>query len=189
MLHTDLTLHGQNTCHHCQKVRSANPKKLEKNPKLQAVRQKKGSYCGLDDDHEFDYIMKNARRTLESKNGSAMPLHNVLSTKRIESKKGDIESGGRPLANKWVEIQTTGFHSRCSVHDHKEAAVEAHRRRIEESTGGKLQDLVADRGHVSMTQYNLVHKPIPIPQSRTNPDTCAEVDEEWNKFQKASNME
>ena len=78
--------------------------------------------------------------------------------------------------NKWEGIQKKDFNTSSSNHDHKEDAIEAHRPRIEEGRGRKHQDPIADRGHISMTHYNLVYKPPPLPQAMNFPDAQAAVD-------------
>ena len=40
-----------------------------------------------------------------------------------------------------------------------------------------------------MTHYNLVHKPIPVPQALKMADTKATVDQEWDKLKNLSAWE
>ena len=46
------------------------------------------------------------------------------------------------------------------------------------------EDRIAERRLNSLTHYNLVHKPIPIPQAMKISDAKAAVDKEWEKLEK-----
>ena len=43
---------------------------------------------------------------------------------------------------------------------------------------------MADRGRVSMSPYNMLHRPIPIPQALTIPEEKAALEKEWETLQK-----
>ena len=43
-------------------------------------------------------------------------------------------------------------------------------------------DHKADRGHVSMSHYNLVHKLISIPKAMKSPEAKAALDKEWETY-------
>ena len=45
-------------------------------------------------------------------------------------------------------------------------------------------DHLADRGHVSMSHNNMVHKPVPIPKAMRTFEAKAALDKEWTKLQK-----
>ena len=45
------------------------------------------------------------------------------------------------------------------------------------------KDHIADRGHVSMSYYNMVHKPIPLPRAMNIPKAKAALDKERTKWQ------
>ena len=81
-------------------------------------------------------------------------------------------------------IQKKCFNTSSSIHDHRAAVIEAQRPRIEERKGRKHQYQIADRGHVSVTQCNLVRKPVHTPQAMNNPDAKAASDEAWEKLHK-----
>ena len=66
-----------------------------------------------------------------------------------------------------------------------ECIVEAHdstRKRLESSLPKDHEDHIAGKRKNSMTQYNLVHKFIPVPQAMKIPDAKAAVDKEWKKL-------
>ena len=42
---------------------------------------------------------------------------------------------------------------------------------------------IVGKGFTSMTNYNLVHKFIPMPQAMKIPDAKAAVDKEWKKLE------
>ena len=109
-------------------------------------KEKRWIYEIPNDDHEFDDIMRNARRKLESRIESAMLSKCFLFEHVSNPKKDDLERGGKLLAIKWEGFEKEGFNTSSSIHDHKEAAIEARRPRVEESKGRKHQDHIADRG-------------------------------------------
>ena len=67
-LRHDLVTFCQNIGYQCQKVRSDKPEKLlkKKSHKWTLPLRKDEFYFNLDDDHEFDDIMENARRKLQN---------------------------------------------------------------------------------------------------------------------------
>ena len=79
-------------------------------------------------------------------------------------KQDDLERGKELLANICEGIQKKGFNISSSIHDHRAAVTEAQKPHIEERKGRKHQYQIVDRGHVSITRCNLVHKPVPTPQ-------------------------
>ena len=48
----------------------------------------------------------------------------------------------------------------------------------------KREDRIAERGRVSMSHHNMVHKPIPIPKAMKNIEARAALDKEWTTLQK-----
>ena len=66
-----------------------------------------------------------------------------------------------------------------TVYGHNVEARESQRCRIQESGKNGHVDHVVDKGYNSTTHHNLVHKPIPIPQSMKIPEAEAGVDKEW----------
>ena len=67
------------------------------------------------------------------------------------------------------------FHG-CAVECH-----ESTRQRVESSLLTQHEDHIAGKGCTSMTQHNLVHKFIPMPQAMRTPDAKAAVDKEMEK--------
>ena len=66
----------------------------------------------------------------------------------------------RPSAGEVSEIETKRLHSSCAKQDREDIIIESQRkqRRARKNVN---QDHIADRGHVSMSHNNTVHKPIP----------------------------
>ena len=52
-----------------------------------------------------------------------------------------------------------------------------------ESHESTHEDHIAGKGFISMSQYNLVHKFIPMPRAMKIPDAKAAVDKEWTKLE------
>ena len=64
--------------------------------------------------------------------------------------------------------------------------VESHasrRQRLESSPPKSHEDHIAGKGYNSMTQYNMVHKFIPVPKAMKILDAKAAVDKEWKKLE------
>ena len=85
----------------------------------------------------------------------------------------------------WSKIETKRLNSSCSKKHHENMIIESQRiRTTTKSKEQTHQDHIADRGHVSMTHYNVVHKPIPILTLMTILDAKAALQKEWTKLQK-----
>ena len=65
--------------------------------------------------------------------------------------------------------KTERLNSSCSKKDHEGSIIESHRIRKTRSTEKTHKDHITDRVQVSMSHYNVVHKPISIPKAVTNP--------------------
>ena len=65
--------------------------------------------------------------------------------------------------------------------------VEAHestRKRLGSTLPRNHDDHIAEKGHNSLTHYNLVQKFVPMPQAMKISDAMAAVDKEWEKLEK-----
>ena len=63
-------------------------------------------------------------------------------------------------------------------------ASESTRLRMGESLPNNHEDHIAGKGDNSLQHYNLVHKFIPMPQTRKIPAAKAAVDKKWEKLRK-----
>ena len=66
----------------------------------------------------------------------------------------------------------------CIVESH-----ESTRQRVESSLPTKHKDHIGGKRFTSMSHFNLVHKPTPMPQGMKIPDAKAAVDKEWKKLE------
>ena len=94
------------------------------------------------EDLEFEEIIKNARRKLESHEESVLPCE---SRREVHSKDDKIQK---------------------TIYEHKIEAHESQRCRIQEDGKRDHECRIADSGHNSMNHYNLVRNPIPIHQEK-----------------------
>ena len=132
-------------------------------PKLDNARKLRDIYYIDPYDMEFNDTMKNARKKLEVPLESAMPC---------------------TIAGKHEE--TRGAHD-SSRKTRYACIIEAHistRTRIGATQPRDHEDRIAERRLNSLTHYNLVHKPIPIPQAMKISDAKAAVDKEWEMLEK-----
>ena len=86
-----------------------------------------------------------------------------------------VKANAKPRIGNEKEFKTT--HD-CVVESH-----ESTRQRVESSQSKKHEVHIAGEGFTSMTQYNLVHKFIPMPHAMKNPGAKAAVDKEWKKLE------
>ena len=132
-------------------------------------------------------LCKNGDSILHTHNLFRIVLHcnkgiPLKKTCRCQSKMTS-NAGGNFLQTCEV-IQKKGFNTSSSIHDHRSAVTEAQKPHIEERKSRKHQYQIVDRGHVSVAQCNLVHKPVPTPQAMNNPDAKAASDKAWEKLHK-----
>ena len=107
-------------------------------PKLDNARRLRGIYFIDPEDMEFNEIIKNARRKLETPMAPAMPCKTCKKIKNVE-----------------IRSKTDDFKSIFArVLDSSEST----RRRMEESLPKYQEDQSAGRGDNSLQHYNLVHK-------------------------------
>ena len=66
-----------------------------------------------------------------------------------------VQAGGDP-------VQVIGPRSSCSIQDLQNIIIELKSTRTTESTETTHKDHIADHGRVSMSHYNMGHKPVPI---------------------------
>ena len=150
------TTSGQKNGQMCQKVHSAKPT----------------NKCAedLDDDPDDEEMVNTTRRKLGIKRASAMPC--TVTTPA--SPKGS--SWGRPRASVWSKMDTKRLNSSCSKKDHEDIIIESQRTRPTKSTENTHKDHIADRGHVSISLFNMVHEPIPTPKAMKIPEAKAALD-------------
>ena len=78
-------------------------------------KEKTNFIYNLDDDHEFDDIIKSARRKPEPRTESTMPCKRYSLKEVSNTKKSDFERGRKPRAGESVGIQKNGFNAMSSV--------------------------------------------------------------------------
>ena len=94
---------------------------------------------------------------------------NSMSTSRVE-----------PCAEAQLEETSCTKDKKSTASDaHKIDAYESQRCCINESGKQRHEKYFAVRGHNSMSLYNLVHLPIPLPKAMNIPGAKAAVDKEW----------
>ena len=133
-------------------------------PKLDKARRLRGIYFIDPEDEEVKETIKNARKKLETPMAPAMPYKTSKKSKHGETRG-----------------KTNDFKSKCAC---ILEASESTRLRMEESLPNYHQDHIAGKGDNSLQNYNLVHKPTPMPQAMKIPAAKAAVDKEWEKLEK-----
>ena len=133
-------------------------------PKLDNARRLRGIYFTDPDDKEFKETIKNARKKLETAMAPAMPCKTSK-----KSKHGETRGKTNDIKAKFTCILK---------------ASESTRLRMEESLPNYHEDHIAGKGDNSLQHYNLVHKPILMPQAMKIPAAKAAVDKEWEKLEK-----
>ena len=133
----------------------------EEKQKLDAARQQRGIHSIPNHDSDNEGIVNSATRKLEIRKSSAMPCKFTAPA----DPKGS--SWGRPCASDWSKMETKRLTSSCSNQDHEDISIASQRIRITQSTENIHKDHSADRGHVSLSHHNIVHKPSPIPNAMT----------------------
>ena len=98
------------------------------------------------------------------------------STRTVQAGGDPVQVVGLKLKRKTIEL--------CSKQDHENTIVESQRIRTLKRKEKTHQDQIADRGQVSMSHYNMVHKPIPTPTTMKILEARTAVDEDWTKLQK-----
>ena len=76
--------------------------------------------------------------------------------------------------------------SSCSKQDHGNMIIELQRTRTTKSREKTHQDHIADRGQVSMSHYNMVHKPISIKKAVNTPAGKVAMDRDRGSVEKSS---
>ena len=92
---------------------------------------------------------------------------------------------GTTMRSSFQETESMNCESNKIPKTQHACTVEAHestRQRLE-SLPKDREDHIAGKGYNSMTQYNLVHKFIPVPQAMKIPDAKAAVHKEWKKVE------
>ena len=131
-----------------------------------------------DDEADYEEIVNNARRKLETRTASAMLCKVIPPTNPNGS------CWWRSCASDWCNTETKRWNSSCSKKDHDDIITESHRIRTSKSTEETTKEHIADRGHVSMSHYNMVHKPIPVTKAVNILQAKAVLDTEWATLQK-----
>ena len=127
-------------------------------PKLDNARKLRDIYYIDPYDMEFNDTMKNAHKNLEVPLESAMPC--IIASKHEETRGAHDSSRKTRYA--------------CIIEAHVST-----RTRVGATQPSDHEDRTAERRLNSLTHYNLVHKPIPIPQAMKISDAKAAVDKEW----------
>ena len=134
-------------------------------PKLDNAKQLRGIFFIEPDDEELKHTMKAARRKLEVPMPAAMPC------------KTTVKSSGETTRN--IGKRKTKY--ACVVD-----ADESMRIRLEGVSQGYHEDRIAAQGINSLSQLNLVHKFITVPQTlKKKPDAKAAVEKEWENLRKS----
>ena len=145
-------------------------KNAELEAKLDNARRLRGIYfIGPEDVKE---TVKNARKKLE------VPLEAAMPCKKEQRSIWSFRKLKRGVMN------STRFHKQkhaCIVEAH-----EPTRKRLESSLPKIREDHIAGKGYNSMSQQNLVHTFIPMPQAIKIPAAKEAVDMEWEKLKKIS---
>ena len=86
----------------------------------------------------------------------------------------------QPYASDWCQFEKKRLNSSCPKEDHENIIVESQRIR---TTKNKEKTHIADRGQVSMSHYNMVHKLVSI-SNKTVEISAANVpmDRDWRKW-------
>ena len=85
----------------------------------------------------------------------------------------------RPHASDWSKMETKRLNSASSRKDHEDIIIESSRIRLSKGYGKTHKDHVADRGHVSMSHYN-----ISIPKAMKIREAKSALDKKWEHFRK-----
>ena len=135
-------------------------------PKLDNARQLRGIFFIEPDDEEFKHIMKNARRKLEVPMPATMPC----------------------------KLQREKCRETCRVGEHKTKyaciveADESMRKRMEGSPHENHEDHIAGKRMSSLSHYNWVRKPTPVPQALNIRDAKAAVEKEMGQTREITGM-
>ena len=130
---------------------------------LENARKLRGIYFIDPEDTEFKETIKNALKKLERSVSPAMPCKIM--------KKNCGSGGSNKIKTRIACILETD---------------ESTRLRMRNSLTNHHEDHIAGKGNISLQQYNLVHKFIPMPQAMKIPAAKAAVDKEWEKLEKIS---
>ena len=133
-------------------------------PHLDNARKLRGIYFIDLEDKEFKETIKNARKKLETPVAPAM-----LCKMRKNSPNWVTRGKSNEINSKLACILEAG---------------ESTRLRMGESSPNHHEDHIAGKGDLSLQQYNLVHKFIPMPQAMKILPAKAAVDKEWEKLEK-----
>ena len=133
--------------------RKATIRWAEEKPTLDAAREQRGIYF-IPDDPECEEIMNNSGRKLELRRASGMPCTSH------HSSQPEWVKLGKTCASDWSKIQTKRLHSSCSKQDHEKIIIDWQRIRTTKRKETTHQGHIVDRGEVSMSLYNMVHRPI-----------------------------
>ena len=137
-------------------------------PKLDNARRLRGIYFINPDDQDYKETLKNAWRNLERPMAAAMPCKTKAQTSTTKvAAKQEVAS---------QEILQTMYG--CKMESH-----ESTWQRMEASPFTKHEDRIAGKRFTSVSQYNLAHKFIPMPQAMKIPDAKAAMDKEWKKLE------
>ena len=158
----DLTMYGRKSGSICLMQRKAKQSKsgLSRNQNSTTARQVRGMYFIEPNDEEFKVTIKAARRKLEVPMPATMPC------------KIPIKSSGE--AHRSIGKCKTKY--ACIVN-----ADDSMRIRLEGVPHRYHEDHIAAKGIYSLSQHNLVHKFIPMPQALKIPDAKAAVAKEWER--------
>ena len=153
--------------------RKAKNKWAEQKPKIGRC---EGTPRHLLECREMNKIINSARKNLETRRASAMPC------KVTKPANPNGSSRKRPCASDWSKMDTKILNSSCSRQNPEHANIESQRIRTTKSTEKTRKDHIADRGHVFMSHYNMVHKPISIPKAVKSPAARIALDKDWEKL-------
>ena len=153
---------------------------LQQSPKLDAAREQRRIYPIPDGDPEHEEIVNSARRKLEM-TASPMPCQVITADP-------NGSSWERAGASDWFKMETKRLRSSCSKQDHENIIIESHRIRTAKCTAKTHEDHNADRGHVSMSNCNMVHKLMPIPKAMSILEAQGASDKEVDKVAESTDL-
>ena len=88
-----------------------------------------------------------------------------------------------PCAESQLEETSCTREESNTMYGHNIDACESRQCRINESGKQRHEEQFADRGHNSLSLYNLVRLPIRVPNAKNFPEAKAAEDKGWGKFQ------
>ena len=96
----------------------------------------------------------------------------------------NVSTWWRPYASDWSHFETRRFNSSWSKQDHENIIVESRSIRTTKRKEKTRQEHIADRGQVSMSHYNMLHKLDSRSKTVEIPAANVPLDRDWRKWRK-----